>query len=57
MQKGKTLGKIAVHHLDSSPQSREFKSVALPIELAILVLWFVMEYCSSFLHFFIFNPL
>ena len=39
----------------SEEKNLSTKSAALPIEL--FVLWFLMEYCSSFLHFFVFNPL
>ena len=49
------LKKKSVHQLDSNLRPPECKSVALPIEL--LVLWFSMECCLSFLHFFVFNLL
>jgi len=41
--------KKAVHQVDSNPRLPACKSVALPIELSVL--WFLMECCSSFLHF------
>ena len=42
-------------HLDSNPWPLECKLAALPIEL--FVLWFSMECCLSFFHFFVFNLL
>ena len=42
-----------VCQLDSNLWPPECKSIALPIELCVL--WFSMECCLNFLHFFVFN--